>query len=247
MCGLKNLKHLKHLKAGKVRCGLFFGFPLALAVYGGLGCAENESSIFIRQVQAPSSDCLLVADPGTKARAVGVLDVALAREYRAGLLIGNQLVARGSSEDLRTETSAFRAEGLDVRVERIDGSALSEFSTAVTGLIWPGSSSSPGWGMVSGVIMDRSSGDTMASTLATAGGTKRVVSVLKVYGKTLGGHKLESGAYRFPIDLCYGCLVYNSTRDDTDAGSSESLPCAVGQDDAISRGECGKLGFEFCR
>ena len=220
---------------------------IAVCVCSQTGCADNESSIFIRQVIHPGTDCVLVADPSGLARSKGVLDVALVREYKAGLLIGNQLVSRASSDELRTETAAFRAEGIEARVEK-DDMVFGEFSTAVHGFVWPGTSGSPGWGSVSGVMVDVSSSESIKKKYADNGvisGVKRVETVVKVFGHTLGGQKIDSGEFRFPVDVCYGCLV----GADVDAGgdAEKSVTCIMGQDDLVSLTACREAGFPYCQ
>jgi hypothetical protein len=227
-------------------------------VAGGAGllasaCADNESSIFIRQVIVPSSGtCAYAGDPGSAAYTEGVLDVAFRQEYVAGLLVGNQLVQRGSNEKIRTETSRFRVEGSEVRIETPDGEVLrGAYTVPTAGFVDPASGTTPGWGVVSSVLIDSMTGGVLA-----ASGIGRVVSVVKVYGRTLGGQELESGEFRFPISVCYGCLVSfpPEANDPTQtpvpnclasssSGSSVESPCLLGQDQPIDCRVCTSSGY----
>jgi len=228
----------------------------AMAV-GASACADNESSIFIRQVLVPSgSDCTYSADPGGAALALGVMDLAFTREYWAGLLVGNQLVARGASDQLRTETARFRAEGAEVEIETTSGDLVQSFTVPVSGFADPSGGTEPGWGVVHAVLIDGTTGQSLAAGFAEGERSPvvgRVVVVVKVFGRTLGGREVESGEFRFPISVCYGCLV-SFPPDATDpdlptpncanvgTGSSGEVPCYVGQDEPIDCRVCQAQG-----
>jgi hypothetical protein len=74
---------------------------------------------------------------------------------------------------------------------------------------------------------------------------------VKVFGRTLGGMSVESGEWRFPINVCYGCLVvFPPEANDPKVmpqpncglsavtGTSVVHPCIVGQDDTIDCRVC---------
>jgi hypothetical protein len=241
-----------------VKRGLMLSMVVGAIGVGASACADNESTIFVRQVLVPSgSDCSYSADPGSMARMLGVMDLAFTREYWAGLLVGNQLVERGSADLLRTETSRFRAEGAEVEIETTDGDLIQSFTVPVNGFADPGNGSDPGWGVVMAVLIDSSTGDGLASGFPTGERSSlvgRVVVAVKVFGKTLGGQEVESGQFRFPISICYGCLV-SFPPEATDpgvpapncnnigeSGSSVDMPCLVGQDEAIDCRVCQSMG-----
>ena len=78
-----------------VKRGLMLSMVVGAIGVGASACADNESTIFVRQVLVPSgSDCSYSADPGSAARTLGVMDLAFTREYWAGLLISPQNILR---------------------------------------------------------------------------------------------------------------------------------------------------------
>ena len=232
---------------------------LVLALMGAgavvSGCSENESSIYIRSVLAPNSNCLYVADPASEMLGSGTMDIGLTYEYKASLLVGNQLVGRGSSESLRTETSTFIAEGMEVRVERANASKdiLSEYTVSVTGVSDASTGSSPGWGIVDTVAVNSAASQAILSIFENAEsnvGLLRVVSVMRVWGKTLGGREVESGEFRFPIAVCIGCLPFVPPDAVDSAGpsciigtGSYATPCRFGQDEPVDCRLC--LGLKY--
>lgn len=238
--------------------GMLFG----VAMVSISACADNEASIFIRQVVVPSSsDCSYAADPGGTFFSHGVMDLAFSREYWAGLLIGNQLVKRGSSEVLRVETSRFRAEGAEVQIETTDGAVVQSFTVPVAGFADPSSGTDPGWGVVTAVLIDAGTGNALAANPAFEPGVRsdlvsRVIAVVKVFGRTLGGQEIESGEFRFPISICYGCLVsfppeatdpsatlpQPNCLASTATGGSVEIPCNLGQDFPVDCRLCRSMG-----
>ncbi len=228
---------------------------------GVSACADNETSIFIRQVQTPAASpaCGYTADPSSEYYTMGKLDLAFRTEYVAGLLVGNQLVARGSSEQIRSESSRVRLEGSDVRIEKTDGSLIAQYSFPAAGFADAASGTQPGWGMVTTVLVNSETGKALASTFtagersATVG---RIVAVVKVFGKTLGGQDVQSGEFRFPIEVCYGCLVsfpagaYEPTAGPPpncmnlgETGTGAEDPCFLGQDTQVDCRVCHSSGF----
>jgi len=182
------------------------------------------------------------------------MDLAFTRQYMAGLLIGNQLVARGSADQLRTETSRFRAEGAEVEIETTDGSRIKSFTVPVSGFADPGRGSEPGWGLVHAVLIDAGTGESLVSSFVEGQRNTlvgRVVASVKVFGRTLGGQEVESAEFRFPISICYGCLVSfpaDATNPDLplpncgNTGSSSSDMCQVGQDEPSDCRDCQAMG-----
>src|SRR5262249_44076341 len=97
---------------------LFGAMAIATALLAGPGCADNESTLFIRQAQAHvAGACGVNNQPASLSILRGSLDLAFQRQYRADLLVGNQLVPRGNSSQLRTETARVEIQGTIVRTE----------------------------------------------------------------------------------------------------------------------------------
>jgi hypothetical protein len=208
-------------------------FLLAGASLGLIGCADNDSGLFVRAVlavQAP--ECAVKADPTSLHLMEGVLDVSLRDQYDAALLVGNQLVRRGDRDQLRTETSRITLEGAEVAVLDQSGNSVGEFSVPGTGFVDPGTSDDPGYGAMSTTLIPPGMG---------ASGSQMVVEV-RVFGTTLGGDEIESAKLTYPITVCSGCLV-SQPLEATDPATGgclattgqdlPDLPCRVGQDDFV--------------
>lgn len=217
----------------------------------GSGCADNETTVFIRNVIVPNQDCSVTPDPGGLFYPTGFLDAAFARRYHASLLVGNSLVPRGDDNRLRTETSRVRLERAEVRVldaneapvSRTDGSAAA-FSVPIAGFIEPGGAGEPGFGIASVVLLDDATVDSLAAQLKTSGGIQTLLTEVRVMGTSLGGVEVETPPFRFPIDVCFGCLVsFPPSADDptidgpdcrAPAEAATNPVCRVGQDTSFS-------------
>lgn len=195
---------------------------LALLFGGGLvfgpGCAENQSSLFIRAaLVVPADTCTVSPDSSAETLFRGSLDIALAAEHHGALLVGNQLVPRGNQAQLKTETSRIQLTTADVTVYSATGAELGAFSVPISGFVDPGSASSPGYGAAEVVMVDAAS-----ATAALGGGPGpiEVISSVILHGTTLGGKAVDSGEWQFPIDICNGCtIIFPAEADDpTKAG-----------------------------
>jgi hypothetical protein len=222
---------------------------------GGVGCADSESMLFIRQAQARVSGgtngCTVDSSPSSLFITEGTLDLAFRTEYTAALLVGNQLVARGNASQLRTETSRVQIEGAEVRLEDASGTPWGPYTVPGSGFIDPATGSTPSYGLTETILVGSEFGIKLAQGapgipgLRETLGVRRFTSVVKVLGKTLGGTPVESGEWRFPLTVCYACLVAfppeandpKLTRPNCElpAGTGTVVlpPCSLGQDDNV--------------
>jgi hypothetical protein len=214
-------------------CSSTLGTMLLAAVSLG-ACADNDSGMFVRGVlalQAP--DCEAVADPTSPHWFEGVYDLAVRSElgYSAVLLVGNQLVPRGSPDQLRTETSRVVIEGAEVALLSESGATITEFTVPSSGFVDPGSGEDPGYGAMSALLIPPGQATD-----------DRVIAEVRAFGTTLGGDEIESAAFTFPITVCTGCLITVPSLDAVDengmctAASSAELPeqtCRPGQDEPV--------------
>lgn len=227
--------------------GLLAGTALLAAAAIGPGCAEPESSLFIRHVTFPQPpDCTARAEPDGLFLGTGLLDIGLRDEYRATLLVGNQLVARGSTDLVRTESNRMALRTASVRIEDVSGNVLSDFEVPITGFVDQSSGTEPGYGLASLPIIDSGAVGKIRGNIAK-GASKRLVAFIKVTGHTLGGSDITSGEFQFVVQACNGCLVkFPAEADDPDqdgvdclkasdasSTTNEDLPCQVGQDSYI--------------
>jgi hypothetical protein len=222
-------------------------------------CASNDSMMFVIGVYARKQGaCSPKPEAESPILAKGTLDRTFASEYRAALLIGNQITERGSREQLRTETSRVVLKGAEVNLEDLLGNPVADaFSSTATGFVDAASGTDPSIAVMYATLIPGS----VASTLAR--GT--VLAKVRVFGDTLGGQEVESSELAFPIEICDGCLisypasardlaadgadyvckVATTTGEDTSSGDTE-LPCNVGVDIAAPCTVCSGV-FEVCQ
>jgi hypothetical protein len=223
-------------------------FSVAL---GSSGCADSQSMIFVRQVQARvqkgTSGCAVDNNPTSIALTEGVLDVAFASEYHASLLVGSQLVARGNASQVRSETARVTVQGSEVTLLDAQGkTAWGPITVPGSGFIDPATGSDPAFGVTNTILLGASLGQTLHNDLqGTPGVLRRFVAHVKVFGETLGGTAVESGEWEFPLTVCYGCLVsFPADANDPKSavqpncnaaamGTGTTTPCNLGQDDGI--------------
>jgi len=207
---------------------------VVLGLFVATACAHDDSSLFIRSVQAPDS-CTYKNDPTQLSLLGGTVDAAFLASYRPVVLVGNQLLAQQKNESFRTETSRISLEGATVTLTDTQGAELTSFTSLTSGFVDPGSGSSPGWGLASVTLIDPKTIDALRTQIPK-GGTKKLVAHFKVFGHTLGGNSIESNEAQFPIDVCYGCLVFRPAdalcSQLADVGSVKA-PCVAGQDEPI--------------
>jgi hypothetical protein len=188
-------------------------------------CATNDSMMFITGVYYRKfGACTAKADFAAPTVDKGVLDLALASEYRAALIVGNQITERGSRERVRTETSRVALKGAEVTLENLQGGAIGKpFSSTGTGFVNASAGTDPSLTIMYASLIPAS----VARTLQL--GT--VVAKVRVFGTTLGGEDVESSELAFPIDVCFGCLIsYPASARDLTADGTDYV-CKVAGDD----------------
>lgn len=260
------------------KLGVTVAFVSGLAVMPS--CAHNDSSLFVHGVMAPPGSsgggiCSYKADPTQPQLFSGTVDVAFLAAYRPVVLVGNQLIQQGKSENFRTETNRIQLQGAVVTVEDSAGQQLESFTTLSSGIADPAAGSSPGWGTVAPTLVSPDlitrmrtgkfpSGkvDSTKDIKVVKNASKRLVVRFKVFGQTLGGQSVESNEQQFPVNACNGCLVYfppdsqdpaiknpdGSTRPNCGAqGDVASLrtPCVAGQDEPVDCRSCQGFNPEW--
>jgi hypothetical protein len=224
---------------------------IGASALGGSGCADSESMLFVRQVQKPAlSGTTCTVDSTTSSDTIpsGLLDVAFRLQYTASLLVGNQLVPRGNSSQLRTETSRIAIQGSVVRVQDSNGVVRwGPVTVPGSGFIDPASGTNPSFGVTDTILLGSELGAQLAADPQVQMGLVRhLTSVVKVFGRTLGGLNVDSGEFDFPLTVCYRCLIqFPPDAQDPRAavipncnlapatGTTLTPPCQFGQDDNI--------------
>ena len=214
---------------------LFFTGLLGTFALGLGGCADNDSALFVRGVMVPGEDCTVKADPNAAFFLRGTVDLAFTDSYVGALLVGNQLVRRGSKDQLRVETSRVALKGAEVTVLDDQENELANFTVPGTGFVDPGPSEDPGYGIL---------GATLLPPGLTGGGGLFIIDV-KVFGTTLGGADLESVPLRYPIQTCTGCLIsYPAIADDP---AQPGYQCVQGEPEGSSGCYLGQDSVVDCR
>lgn len=203
---------------------LAFAAPCLLA--GALpSCATNDSMIFIQGVAfRKAGACAVKPDLSGTFASNGVMDRLFTTEYSAALIVGNQIMQRGSRERVRTETSRVALKGAEVKLESPQGAELvPAFSSIGTGFVDASDGSDAAPAAMFATLIPAS-----VAPLLPAG---TVVVKVRVFGTTLGGEDVESSELLFPVQVCDGCLVvYPTSARDLTAGGDE-YQCKQATDD----------------
>jgi len=240
-----------------IRRAVVAALAIGAALLASPGCADSEAMIFIRQVQARVSSgaggCVADNSPSALFITGGTLDVAFRLQYSAALLVGNQLVPRGNSSQLRSETSRIALQGAVVRVQDANGAVQwGPVTVPGSGFIDPASGANASYGVTETILLGSEYGARLAAELqAQPGLIRHLTAVAKVFGRTLGGLNVDSGEWQFPLSVCYGCLIsFPREADDlklmvqpncslaATTGTSIAAPCVVGQDDTVDCRVC---------
>ncbi len=220
-------------------------FALSLVGLGisASSCADNESGLFVRTVLANKSPtCVVKNDPSEAFLGIGVLDTALRTDYEATLLIGNQLVLRGSRDQLRNESSRITIRGAEVELFNQDESLRTSFSVPTHGFVDPGSGADPGYGVSDVTLIPNAEGVKLRDQLGASNASRATITAgVRVFGDTLGGQEMQSDQLGFPIVVCHGCLISRPAKAiDKVTGIcvapsdfEDDPPCRPGQDDAL--------------
>jgi hypothetical protein len=217
----------------KILAGLVLS---GVGIVASAGCADNDSSLFIAGVLAPQPpDCSVTADPTSTMEGGGTLDVLFSYEFRAWLLVGNQLTARGRKQQVRTETARINLRGAEITLTDSGGGEMGSFTVPGTGFVTISRSEDPGYGAFLATLIPPNFGSSLGSALvgAPGGSYQTVVANVRVFGDTLGGEEIESAELSYPIRVCYGCTVSYPAEalsgDQCNVGTSDEKPCFAGQ------------------
>jgi hypothetical protein len=225
----------------------------ALAISAAVpACADNDRTIFISRVLAPSANrvggsCIYTDDQSQAALAQATLDVGLNDSYFGFLLVGNQLVGRGDPQNNRAESSRVHVNGAVIEVRDTAGNLLREFTSYSSSFIDPQANNVPDYAPVGLTLFDAPTKAIVIGELQTRAARKSLLINVRVFGVTLGGKDVESGDFQFPMAVCNGCLVSfldandpaekvqpNCKKAQTAAGGTTSVgPCILGQDIAV--------------
>ncbi|WP_437733165.1 hypothetical protein [Sorangium sp. So ce1335] len=182
-----------------------------LAASGGLlasACADNESSLFVRQRMAmpTTGECTVSCSPTEAFWSADAIDSAYVGSHSALILVGNQIVQRGDSDVLRTETSRVQLYEAEVRLSYMDGSPVNEgYVVPIHGVVDPGSGSNAGYNCTDVLLIDGATMDRLRGEAADARRDIEVLASIVVRGRTLGGQEVEAPEWSYPVRVCFDC------------------------------------------
>lgn len=162
------------------------------------GCVDNRATLFIDHVlgQESDSDECDVDPQGDVFRSRGTFDPLGDRSLIEIIAIGNQMVPLGDNETLKAETSRVQIEWVRVSIEGPSGYEGETFNQNLSGTIHPDPSVNPGYVAIGVEMIPGGSGLNMPDG--------EYLVNLEVHGTTLGGQKLESGTFSYPVRVANG-------------------------------------------
>jgi hypothetical protein len=184
---------------------------LLCAVAAGVGCADNNSSLAILQMQAITSGtmCQAQAAAGGASLSRGTLDVTLVttQGYIAAPVVRNNLAASMTLGSGMFEYNAITLTGANVSLQTPAGAALS-LPTGQQSFFYPASGIRLDPGQTGAMFVEVLRADVAKSFagMIPAGGVFTIVANVRPVGDK-GGQQVIGEEMPFPIDLCSGCLI----------------------------------------
>lgn len=242
---------MKRVIRGAVVAGLV-GFVAAAA---SPACVEYPQSVVVTKVVVPTpptgeGGTFCLVDPSANGLVSGKLDVFVRQNYRAQLVVRNQLRPTASKDKGRVETNNVYLLGATVRLTTVDGLPLdggalrsgNEYTVQGSGFIIP-TDSGEGIGSIEVSLIDLAAAKTLLTRLnsdidrGVVNPVTVVLAYVRVNGQTLGGLKVESQEFQFPIEVCAGCLL-NYKEDAPGLGCSLPVKSATGGTATAKTGPC---------
>ncbi len=158
------------------------------------GCADNNTTLFVSGNAgfAPDSKCELEASLTVDQNPHGRFDTGALVDYRAWLIVGNGLQPLGDNDTLRPETSRILIEGANITItDANQAPVVPEFFQQFSASIQPDESEDPGVAIIPVPMIP-------AGLPLTPG--EYVVNV-EIVGETLGGTKVESNIFKYPVKV----------------------------------------------
>jgi hypothetical protein len=227
---------------------IIFGFGLIFFI---IGCEENRQSFYIWFHQAPTKypECLVKPDKSGAFISVGILDIALTSGYWFSPLMENQLMPSSDTKNVRIERHGIQVEGawVSIHEEFATGKLLADKFFYPTTTFIPAGDQAFGTCHVN--IIREDIAEKIKEEIREGEETrKRVVVGIKMVGITTGGREIETPEYFYPVEICYGCLVYFPNGVDSNeiegpdcAGTpieKPKIPCRYGQNEMVACNIC---------
>jgi len=189
------------------------------------GCADNNTTLFISGVQGfePGGECDIESSLSSVQLGHGSYDPTAGAPYRAPLILANGLQPLGDNDTLKPETSRILIEGAEIEIQTPSGAAAIDiFTTNFSAAIHPDDSEDPGVTTVPVPIIPAGVGLSPGE----------YVVQIQAFGETLGGTKVESNLFKFPVTVVNpGELLFCGDLSAVDGGADAVHPCgALAQD-----------------
>lgn len=226
------------------------------------GCAENDVSFFIYQVQSPTTSCGYDNNPTGSALREGTWDLALSDGYNFAPLLASQIGSRADPMFGRADAQYVQVEGFEVEVHdgSPDGVILERpYTIYQTTLLRPPSLGGTAYNFavfqaIPPVIARRLRGEVCANAPADGsltepscvvrnGRSKRLIIHLRGFGHTIGGYNVETPAFDFPVNVCCGCLPQFSAEADGPEPTTASASTLTAGPDCLGAGNATGLGI----
>lgn len=168
-------------------------------------CVDEEAPALVVTNAIPlDNDC--VAKTGEEiVRSFGRYDIFCGASYLEPFEVWSYMVPRGDLERPRAETNIAQFERAEVQLITPDGAVIvPTFSTAVAGSVEPGDGTDPGKSVVFVELIPSAA----VGSLPRPEEVPQIVAEIQLFGTTNGDVDVETGIFRFPIDLCDGCFTY---------------------------------------
>ncbi|MEM1031980.1 MAG: hypothetical protein AAGN82_16650 [Myxococcota bacterium] len=216
------------------------------------GCAENDATIFVIQLQLQSTEneCVVTDEADNLQVFRGLYDPLCAFDengqvlnecetspYLGLPLVGNGMVARGNEDLLRAESNSVQIFGIEREVIVPGGGVVgveidddASFAPAA-GFVEVGSPSNPGLGITAVNLLTQE--EAVAALQAVGSSAVNILVRFRLLGETLGGSDVETGIFDFPIEVRNRPARFQNCAgfDLTVVPEAGDFPCSLNQDE----------------
>ncbi len=183
-----------------------------------MACAPEGPTAIVVGSMIPDEDCVVSSDSTFLLK--GVYDISpglqnqCSSSYNMSLLVNSYLIRRGSPNGapspVRAEPNVLRITEATVGLLQVDDTPFAfpglpnPFRVTTFATVPPSEFEEPG----SGIALVEVIPSFYARHLTTIGQQRgTLVAAVKLFGETTGGVEVEFAEYRFPVQLCDGCLT----------------------------------------
>lgn len=228
-----------------------------LVLIVGNACVQDTPAIFIVQNSALDGSCNASRSQSGEIQSAGQMDLSVARAYQMNLVVEN-LMSPSGSVSLGGGGATGRYEGNRVTftnaIVSLEGppSGLAvplpkNQAIPISGTLEPGGNT-----LVTLDVISSTLGEQLASAISRRGTVVPLTVTVRFEGVTTSGSEVDSNAFRFPLELCRGCLLSFPLEaiDDrfpapnclnTDDDQTVSTACLPGQDEALDCRSCREI------